>query len=557
MTEISNQASRINRVVILGLDGGTLDAVKPWAEKGLLPHFARLLSTGAWGVLRSTYPPLTMPAWLSFSTGKSPGRLGIYGFVTLLDGSYEFQISTHYHTRGHKELWDLLNEHGYTCGILNNPLMDRPIAIDGFCVPGFMASESDYRTSPVELRSELDEVVGGYELEVRGHYLIDPKRLLEECLRVMDKRVEAILHLLNNRPVDLLLAVITMTDRMLHCLYNTHAPGCFGNDRPGDNMLVDFFQALDTAVGRICDQLDEDDLLLIISDHGFKRADRLFFLNNWLMDQGWLSWKGEKWSHRVGFTQKGLARFLVRQNLYSWGQRIVPTALRNRIPVGHKSGEGVSIVEAIQNSSIEWRSTRVVAIGSGSDAAIYFNTEDRPQGTVGIEDIKGDKEVLISELLKVRDPQSGAGLGINVHEPQELYLTEEPINSPDFCIDLDGDILPSTHLSIKGALFGKTSRAQHSIEGMFMAHHPMVLPGEVKGLSIMDIMPTILSLFSIPPPEGIDGVVIRDIFKNGVSFLDRGPGGESAKLVLTAEKKRIASIARKLRAQLDHEPGRD
>jgi predicted AlkP superfamily phosphohydrolase/phosphomutase len=63
------------RVWALGLDGATLDLIRPWASEGHLPVLDRLMRRGVTGELRSTYPQLTGPAWRSLMTGKSPARV--------------------------------------------------------------------------------------------------------------------------------------------------------------------------------------------------------------------------------------------------------------------------------------------------------------------------------------------------------------------------------------------------------------------------------------------------------------------------------------------------
>jgi len=49
------------RVIIIGLDGATLDLIEPWVKKGLLPYFATLLEQGAvqhcfWKYMDPTHP---------------------------------------------------------------------------------------------------------------------------------------------------------------------------------------------------------------------------------------------------------------------------------------------------------------------------------------------------------------------------------------------------------------------------------------------------------------------------------------------------------------------
>jgi len=62
------------RLMALGLDGLSLQVLLPLAQAGELPHFARLLERGAWGMLLSVANITTGPTWSSFSTGCSPAH---------------------------------------------------------------------------------------------------------------------------------------------------------------------------------------------------------------------------------------------------------------------------------------------------------------------------------------------------------------------------------------------------------------------------------------------------------------------------------------------------
>ena len=71
-----------NPILIIGLDGGTFDLIRPWAAQGKLPTLDRLMRQGTWGPLESTVPPMTSPAWPSFATGKYPAKHGVFDFVS-------------------------------------------------------------------------------------------------------------------------------------------------------------------------------------------------------------------------------------------------------------------------------------------------------------------------------------------------------------------------------------------------------------------------------------------------------------------------------------------
>lgn len=59
------------KVVVVGLDDGTLDLMEPWMNKGELPHFQKIRKHGSYGKLRSTVPPYNAPAWTSIVTGRT------------------------------------------------------------------------------------------------------------------------------------------------------------------------------------------------------------------------------------------------------------------------------------------------------------------------------------------------------------------------------------------------------------------------------------------------------------------------------------------------------
>lgn len=65
------------RLLVIGLDGATLDALLPLAEQGLLPFLGRLLEGGSHAHLTSLAPTRAGAAWTTLSTGKLPYKHGV------------------------------------------------------------------------------------------------------------------------------------------------------------------------------------------------------------------------------------------------------------------------------------------------------------------------------------------------------------------------------------------------------------------------------------------------------------------------------------------------
>jgi predicted AlkP superfamily phosphohydrolase/phosphomutase len=74
------QAKMKNKVLVIALDGGTFEVLRPLIEKNKLPTIKSILENGVNGQLRSILPPITPVAWSSFMTGKNPAKHRIFSF---------------------------------------------------------------------------------------------------------------------------------------------------------------------------------------------------------------------------------------------------------------------------------------------------------------------------------------------------------------------------------------------------------------------------------------------------------------------------------------------
>jgi hypothetical protein len=67
------------RLLVVGIDSATLDAILPLAGQGRLPFLATMLQQGAYGRLESIYPTWREALWITLATGKYPYKHGITG----------------------------------------------------------------------------------------------------------------------------------------------------------------------------------------------------------------------------------------------------------------------------------------------------------------------------------------------------------------------------------------------------------------------------------------------------------------------------------------------
>ena len=152
--------SDFNKLMVIGLDGGTWDAFDRFIELGYMPNLARLKERSANGVLNSTILPFTMPAWTTFFTGRNPGSHGIMSFWQQepegynLDNVGEFVNST---ILGPANLWSLMSRKGRKLIVINVPLTYPPQPINGVMVTGMLTPpDAENMTYPPELKHELE-----------------------------------------------------------------------------------------------------------------------------------------------------------------------------------------------------------------------------------------------------------------------------------------------------------------------------------------------------------------------------------------------------------------
>jgi len=152
------------KVFVIGLDGVTFDLLRPWIESGELPNLQKLMVQGAWGTLRTTFPPISSSSWSSFVTGMNPGKHGLVDFVYPGANSYKVTMIDAT-SRRTQAIWNWLNEAGRTVGLLGIPTTYPPDPVDGFIISGFLAPGPESAWAyPPELKEELMAHLGEFLL---------------------------------------------------------------------------------------------------------------------------------------------------------------------------------------------------------------------------------------------------------------------------------------------------------------------------------------------------------------------------------------------------------
>jgi len=514
-TEGADEVRVSDRVLVLGLDGATLDIIEPLARSGRLPHFAKLMEEGAWGVLESTLPPVTIPAWVSMMTGKNPGRLGVYDL--LRRQGYGVEPNGRCYS-GHAPLWHTLNRYGIRTGVMNLPGTYPPDEVDGFMVTGMLTPSKKRAFSyPPTLGADLDSTVMDYEIDVHHWQYFDEDIFIKDIYKVTEKRGKAAEYLIKNIPCDFYMIVFTSSDRLHHQLW----------DKPG--VIEAYWEELDRVVGRILDLFGEETTVVVTSDHGFGLLERTFFVNEWLNRKGFLVVKREM---NERFIVK-FGRFIERLYPFLGERKLVRPAMSILNKVVSIDKLQKYMYEYLSNERLEgrvnWGKTKAFScVHTPHFGQIYINMEDKMgEGCVSEEERNSVREALMEGLRGLRDPRTEDELNVEAYFSEDIYAGPHLEEAPDIVFVLDDGRCEIDAKVGDGRLFAEGApltgwKGTHTKDGVFMARGPGIKPGvRVEKATILDVTPTILHIFGIPQQEDVDGRVLDEIFLEDAVFSEK------------------------------------
>ena len=490
------------RVLIVGLDGATFDLIEPLVAQGRLPALGRLMQEGAWGVLRSTVPPISPTAWTTFATGKSPGKHGVFDFRHL---AQDYQMQTRpMQQRGHKTIWRLLSEVGRRVAVIDVPFTYPPEQVDGLMISGYPTPREPSAAffHPPELRANLGAV--GFDLrlgwpEARIDVHPDFFRAWDEVMKDRERLLE---HLYVNEAWDFYMVVLGITDTLAHTLWNFLDPAHPGfRDRRAEEYrqaLYRGYEQADHVLGHLWSLVDEHTHLIVVSDHGFGSVRPRQWLFQFLAERGWLRFRKPKGAAAtLGLLQQTALRLYTQ---VGWLRKLVrelrPDAKRGLKEVLERGGL------LAQRQNVDCESSP--AIPSDMGTHIYLNRRDRfLNGFLDDDEARRLAEEMREALLAVRDAVDGCPMVKAVHFREEVFAGEKVAEAPDLVVEYENRYTRSADpLPANAGL-----EAGHVPEGVFLAWGPGVAPGQIQETDIVHIAPTVLHLLGQPVPVDMDGRV--------------------------------------------------
>lgn len=510
--------TRQRKVVILGLDGATLDLIKPWADAGLMPTFKRLMEQGAYGKLRSTIPPITPAAWSSFITGVNPGKHSVFDFTGHKDDSYDLYMVKS-SNRQAPSLWQLASQAGHPVAVFNVPVTYPPERVDGVMVSGLMTPPTAKDASwPPELQKELQVAVPEWGILNEGIYKRGREvEFVGEIMKVNETTFGVASYLMKRQPWDLFVTVFQTSDLIAHFMWRQMETK--GADAPEPtrevvaNAMQNCYRDLDVKLGKLIEEAGKDCNVIVLSDHGHGRMDNYFAVNTWLLAKGYIKLKQnvstrlKSLLYRLHFTPSNLFWLVDKFGFGSSVRRVS----------NKKAAATKQQIKRIFLSfdDIDWSRTR--AYSTGYCGPIYVNLKGRDQYGVVNPGKEYDEllDALSADLRTLKEPGTGMPFVGEIHRGRDIYSGPYAHKSPDlvfFPRDWKYMVLGVVEF-LSNNWIGKSieKTGHHRMDGIVFLAGPGIRPGyEISGASITDIAPTALALLGVPVPEGMDGHVLED-----------------------------------------------
>jgi predicted AlkP superfamily phosphohydrolase/phosphomutase len=258
-------------------------------------------------------------------------------------------------------------------------------------------------------------------------------------------------------------------DRVQHMFWRFYEPDHPANRgaRPGDfeSVIEDQYRTGDAIIGKVLDHVDEDTLLIVLSDHGFKSFRRGVNLNTWLCDHGLMALKA-----------------------------------------GARPGCGTG--EFFRE--VDWSQTKAYALGLGG---VYLNRAGREaNGIVSPEGSDALQRDLANALTGLLDPRSGSVAIRRACVRNDVYRGLHVEEAPDVVVNFSEGYRASWSTAVGG--FGESvfednvSRwaGDHIMDpalvpGMLLMNRPF----RTGAPALVDLAPTILDALAAPLSPTLEG----------------------------------------------------
>jgi predicted AlkP superfamily phosphohydrolase/phosphomutase len=310
----------------------------------------------------------------------------------------------------------------------------------------------------------------------------DEAAFLAQCELVLEEREYLMRFELDRFTEGFFFLLYDTPDRVQHMLWRFRDPEHPGYEpdlaREYGCLIEQHYARCDKLLAPVLDKVDENTLLIVLSDHGFNTFRRAFDTNTWLSQNGLL-------------------------------------ALKNGHKPGEESGEGFP--------AVDWSKTYAYAVGLGG---IYLNFKGREREGILEEGTEAERvrNAIQSGLAGIADFGTQKIVIGSVSRKEDLYCGPYVANAPDLLVNFFPGFRVSWQSAVGGFANGlienNTRRwsGDHivdpeSVPGiLFMNQNPRPVAENATRVGnpqkfphIIDLAPTILNYLGVPVSQTMEG----------------------------------------------------
>ncbi len=298
---------------------------------------------------------------------------------------------------------------------------------------------------------------------------IDEAAFLDQCAAVLAERERMMCYELDRFTAGLFFCLFDTPDRVQHMFWRFREPDHPANRTAPvagwEGVIEDHYRRCDAAVGRAMDYVDDETLIIVLSDHGFTSFQRAVNLNTWLYHNGLL-------------------------------------ALESGAKPGDDAGDMLE--------QVDWNGTQAYAVGFGG---IYLNLEGREaRGIVRSDQVTGVTDAIERQLSGLTDPDRGKVAVRSVSRRRDIYVGQFASESPDLVVNFAAGYRASSGTALgavpEGVVVDNRQRwsGDHAVDPTLV---PGVLfmnsPFDGSRVHITDLAPTILNALGVEQGAAMEG----------------------------------------------------
>lgn len=476
------------KTVVIGLDGACFEWIIRYLKKRRNKSssaFVKIISQGSVGLLHSTLPPTTPPAWTTFLTGVNPKKHGIFNFFDVRSG----KALTIYHSV-YPLLWEILEKHKVKNAFLWVPMTYPALKHKySFIFAGFPYPETIRLHNLVSYSSIFAKlaknVVYKYKKQILGILEEAVHPAVNKFLTSICYRFTIIKWLASDPATDFIFAVIPETDHIWH--YSN-------NERLGLRLYKKVDEQLNDLLNFLNEITHNNYRLFIVSDHGTSHlAYKGVFPNNILLEKGFLEIQKGKEQEKI---LQLITNKIFSSHFGKWFlgilNMVIPFSLALKTYLRHRKS----------STNIDFKKSKALFIHGPTSrfGKIIIKDPEIVKSVMTIlHNLYDNRKKIIKGILQISDIYSGENSG-----NEFSYIVEF---APGYAVfDSITPLKPISRI---------LKYYTHSKYGVFMAYGKGIKKGQIGVVNIEQMLPTLLASMKLPVPHYVEKKPILTVFEKG------------------------------------------